>query len=141
MTRRAAIAVFVLAPLLPAYPQQAAKPDEARVEAAIRKGVAWLREGGIRVGRANQARELVLLATAHRCGVRDHVAIADAESDRRVLAEVLHPIAPIAPAREEVDAALEEREPDLDGVGAARPTPGGGHVTVVERGELRLVHP
>ncbi|HLF94230.1 MAG TPA: prenyltransferase/squalene oxidase repeat-containing protein [Planctomycetota bacterium] len=61
---RAIVSVLILACALPVRPQ-ARKPEEARVEDAIRRGVEWLKGAGGR----DRERELVLLAMVHS-GVR-----------------------------------------------------------------------
>jgi len=70
---RASLIVFLLGSTLSAHlRQQKPQPpklDEARVEAALKKGVAWLQDNPLGRGRGNQARELILLALVHS-GVR-----------------------------------------------------------------------
>jgi hypothetical protein len=72
MAGRAALIAFVLAPLLAvqSQQQQANKNLEAKVEAAIRRGVEYLKQNPVGKGRGgNQLRELILLALVHS-GVR-----------------------------------------------------------------------
>ena len=71
MAVRAALIVLALTPWASAQqkPPPPAKVDEARVAAAIKKGVAWLQDNSTAGRRGGQARELVLLALVHS-GVR-----------------------------------------------------------------------
>src|SRR3990172_9951898 len=66
----------------------------------------------------------------------DKVLIGEAQADRGVLAQVLHPVAPLTAAREQVDDPAAEREPDLDRVRGSRAASGRRDVTEVELGEV-----
>ncbi|HXX92860.1 MAG TPA: hypothetical protein VEN81_04455 [Planctomycetota bacterium] len=72
--RASLIALLLFAPSGATAAQQRppgppARLDEAKVEAALKRGVAWLQDTPLTRGRGNQARELVLLALLHS-GVR-----------------------------------------------------------------------
>src|SRR2546427_3731979 len=63
------LALALSAPVFAQQQPPPRKPDEAKIDVAIKRGVEWLKTTGGKSVRGNQAHELVLLALVHS-GVR-----------------------------------------------------------------------